>query len=48
MNLMEQKYEENSDTKDALQKELVALKQKELDQKEENRLLKECKQEWKK
>jgi hypothetical protein len=41
MNLMEQQNEENSDAKDALQKELVALKQKELDQKEENRLLKE-------
>jgi hypothetical protein len=38
MNLMEQKYEGNSD---ALQKELVALKQKELDHQEENRLLKE-------
>jgi hypothetical protein len=41
MDLMEQKYEENSDAKDALQKELVALKQKERDQQEENRLLKE-------
>jgi hypothetical protein len=38
MNLMEQKYEGNND---ALQKELAALKQKELDQKEENRLLKD-------
>jgi hypothetical protein len=41
MNLMEQKYEENSDAKDALQKELASLKQKELDHQEENRLLKE-------
>jgi hypothetical protein len=41
MNLMERKYAENQASNDGLQKELVALKQKELDQKEENRLLKE-------
>jgi hypothetical protein len=38
MSLMEQKYEGNSD---ALQKELASLKQKERDQQEENRQLKE-------
>jgi hypothetical protein len=38
MNLMEQKYEGNSD---ALQKGLVSLKQKKLEQQEENKRLKE-------
>jgi hypothetical protein len=41
ISLMEKKHEENAESKDALQKELAALKQKELDQQEENKRLKE-------